>query len=249
MRYVYWIGGLLVLFLLVMLGGFVGEELVAQERSKIPVKTIPVPYAWSPQGISDVPQLKVEITAWRIADRERERYVTVSLVFQNESDTRALDAFTGRLVWRDSFDREITSVEFTVDVPLDPTSTTVQDLHTPYRAFLDDQEPDKRPRFDQMKLVFEVEAITYSDGTVRRFKPRPPAHDHPMERKSNDERAQPSTCEESYDGPNMDRSQRPDLGALASPPAGASDGWRRVSAPGTGRRSSVDQVYKFREPC
>lgn len=91
-------------------------------------------------------------------------YITYKFGIQNNSD-KDIRALTGRLIFNDLFDKEVSVINFTYDEPVKSGTRVVWEATTDYNQFQSDDVTLKNKDLDNLKLVWEPEKIIFSDGS------------------------------------------------------------------------------------
>ena len=104
----------------------------------------------------------------RYAEIDYQDYIMFDLLVSNllPKDVRAL---TGVLKFNDLFDREIMSFELTVEEPIVSNGIRTWAIRIEYDQFMDEHARLRTIDTEDLKVVFELQEVLYSDGTRERF--------------------------------------------------------------------------------
>tara|TARA_Y100000815_G_scaffold275497_2_gene314087 strand:+ start:5288 stop:5911 length:624 start_codon:yes stop_codon:yes gene_type:complete len=94
-----------------------------------------------------------------------EDYLTYSLAFQNKTE-KDIRAFTGMLSIRDLFDKEIKSINLTIDDPIIAGQTFKGSYTTDYNQFSDEDTRLRNKDLDDLIVEWIPEKIIFTDGST-----------------------------------------------------------------------------------
>jgi hypothetical protein len=92
-------------------------------------------------------------------------YITYKFAFNNKSG-KDVKAFTGKMIFSDLFDKEISSLNLTYDDGIPANSTINWDAQTDYNEFIDKDVTLRSKDIDDLKILWIPEKIIYSDGST-----------------------------------------------------------------------------------
>lgn len=94
-----------------------------------------------------------------------QKYLTYSFAFENKTD-KNIRAFKGTVSIQDLFDKEIKSINLTIDDPITAGETFKGTYTTKYNQFRDEDTRLKRKNIDDLKVVWSPEKIIFTDGST-----------------------------------------------------------------------------------
>tara|TARA_B100000795_G_C22756348_1_gene421663 strand:+ start:664 stop:1335 length:672 start_codon:yes stop_codon:yes gene_type:complete len=92
------------------------------------------------------------------------KYLTYSFAFENKTD-REIRAFTGSVSINDLFDKEIKSINLTIDDNIKAGETFKATYTTDYNQFISEDVKLKSKDMDDLKVIWTPEKILFVDGT------------------------------------------------------------------------------------
>ncbi|WP_080058931.1 hypothetical protein [Spirosoma aerolatum] len=100
-------------------------------------------------------------------DREKgdfQEYIAFKMLLQNRSD-KEIKAVKGVITFNDLFDKEIKSINLTMDTPMKPGQSFNESYTIDYNQFIDEDRTLASKSASQVKMVWKPEKILFMDGT------------------------------------------------------------------------------------
>jgi hypothetical protein len=94
-----------------------------------------------------------------------QEYISYKFAFENKTD-KDIKAFTGRIIFNDLFDKEISSLNLTYDDGIPANSTKNWNAQTDFNQFMDKDVALKNKDVEDLKVKWIPEKIIFSDNST-----------------------------------------------------------------------------------